>query len=65
MFSRTNTYVGTKKFNKGMLKERKLIFPLPQHTVDGAGRRKRRAGSAGCLNCIALYPINFLHNTFR
>lgn len=47
MFSRKNVYVGTKVFNKTMLKERKLILLLPQHMVDGghkgAGRREGQA----------------------
>lgn len=47
MFSRKNAYVGTKVFNKMMLKERKLILLLPQHMVDGGGKGAgRREGQA-------------------
>lgn len=39
--------MGTKEFNRGMLKERKLIFLLPQHLVSGRGEAARgREGQA-------------------
>lgn len=54
MFSRKNTYVGTKEFNKTKLKERKLILLLPQHMVDGAGKGAgRREGQAVLGTSIA------------
>lgn len=68
MFSRTNTYAGTKELNKEMIKREKVNLPAaPTHGGwwRQGGRRKRRASRVGCRDCTALHPINFVRTTFR